>query len=94
MTDLFLQLIFCLLIDYPLANLFIRLPKGYPLLKHLFNVSISAFYMFGFFRLYWGSTQLLASALATYYVSKLDRSKNMPWIVFGCVPHFKRVAAT
>ncbi|KIM25146.1 hypothetical protein M408DRAFT_10539 [Serendipita vermifera MAFF 305830] len=80
-----LKLIFCLLIDYPLANLFIRLPKGYPILKHVMNLSISAFYMFGFFELYWGSTQLITIALVTYFVAKFDRSKNMPWIVFGLV---------
>lgn len=80
-----LKLIFCLLIDYPLANVFIRLPKGNALLKHVFNLSISGYYMFGFFKLYSGGLQLLASALATFFIAKFERSKNMPWIVFGVV---------
>ncbi|KAG8757310.1 lysophospholipid acyltransferase [Serendipita sp. 396] len=80
-----IKLIFCLLVDYPLANIFIRLPKGNATLKHYFNLSISTFYMFGLFRLYSGATQLLACALATYFIAKIDRSKNMPWIVFAGV---------
>jgi lysophospholipid acyltransferase len=77
------QTIFCLLINFPLANLFIRLPKGYPVLKHVFNLSISAFYMFGLFRVHATVLQLLVSATATYLIVQFDKSKKMPWIVFG-----------
>lgn len=76
------QLIACMLISYPLANLFTKLPRSQPWLRHLFNIGVSSFYLLGVFHLYWGWLQLVVSSLATYVIAKYYKGHRMPWIVF------------
>ena len=75
-----------MLVSYPLAHLFTKLPYSQPWLRHLFNIGISTFYLLGVFHLYWGLLQLLVSSLATYMIAKYYKSQHMPWVVFVYVP--------
>ncbi|KAF7301578.1 hypothetical protein MIND_00723300 [Mycena indigotica] len=79
------KLIFCLLVTYPLGSLFIRIPPTQPGLKHIFNIVITIIFFFPLLRLQVAFFQLLASILATFFITKYVRSKQMPWIVFGVV---------
>ena len=76
------QLIFCLLVAYPLGSLFVRVPASQPALRHLFSVSVALLFFFPVLRIYSAFFQLLGSVLATYFVAKYDTSKKMPWLVF------------
>lgn len=76
------QLIWCLLIAYPLGSLFIRLPSSQPSLKHAFNIFVSVFFFIPVLHLQWGFLQLLASILGTYFIAANVRGSSMPWIVF------------
>lgn len=71
-----------MLISYPLANLFTKLPRSQPWLRHLFNIGVSSFYLLGVFHLYWGWLQLVVSSLATYVIAKYYKGHRMPWVVF------------
>lgn len=77
------QLITCLLISYPLGSVFIRIPDGQSNLKHMFNIAITVFYFLPVLALWSGFFQLLGDVLATYYIAKNVKGKNMPWIVFA-----------
>ncbi|KAF5364062.1 hypothetical protein D9756_000986 [Leucocoprinus leucothites] len=80
-----IKLIFCLLVAYPLGSLFVRVPSSKPALRHLFNVSVAVIFFFPVLKIYSAFFQLLASILATYYIAKYDKSKQMPWRVFFIV---------
>ncbi|KAJ2929534.1 hypothetical protein H1R20_g7551, partial [Candolleomyces eurysporus] len=79
------QLIFCLLVAYPLGSLYIRVPASQPNLRHLFSVTVAVLFFFPVLKIYSAFFQLLASILATYFIAKYDKSKKMPWIVFVVV---------
>lgn len=81
-ANLFLavQLIFCLLVSYPLGSVFVRLPS--PTLKHAFNIAVTLFYLLAMLNLANGALQLLASSLATYFIAANVKTSSMPWIVF------------
>ncbi|KAJ7672880.1 MBOAT, membrane-bound O-acyltransferase family-domain-containing protein [Mycena rosella] len=78
------KLITCLLIAYPLGSVFIRIPSSQPAMKHLFNIGITLMFFFPVLQLYSAFFQLLASILATYYLTRYYQSSKMPWVVF-CV---------
>ncbi|KAJ7087231.1 endoplasmic reticulum protein [Mycena belliarum] len=80
-----IKLITCLLIAYPLGSLFIRIPSNQPALKHLFNIGITLLFFFPILRLYSAFFQLLASILATYYLTRNYHGSKMPWVVFCLV---------
>jgi lysophospholipid acyltransferase len=71
-----------MLISYPLANLFTKLPRSQPWLRHLFNIGVSSFYLLGVFHLYWGWLQLVVSSMVTYVIAKYYKGNSMPWVVF------------
>ena len=77
-----LQLIFCLLVAYPLGSLYIRVPASQPNLRHLFSVTVAVLFFFPVLKIYSAFFHLLASILATYFIAKYDTSKKMPWVVF------------
>ena len=79
------QLISCMLVSYPLGNVFVRIPSSSPELRHLFSIAVSFFFTCVVLDLWGGFIQLLASTLATYFVSKNVKGREMPWIVFACV---------
>jgi len=79
------QLIFCLLVAYPLGSLFIRVPSSSPALRHAFNVAVAVLFFFPVLKIYSAFFQLLGSILATFTIAKYVKSSKMPWIVFMCV---------
>ncbi|KAJ7067923.1 endoplasmic reticulum protein [Mycena amicta] len=79
------KLIFCLLVTYPLGSLFIRIPPTRPNVKHLFNIVISVIFFFPLLRLPVAFFQLLASMLATFFLTKYVHGSKMPWVVFAVV---------
>ncbi|KAJ6456381.1 MBOAT, membrane-bound O-acyltransferase family-domain-containing protein [Mycena sanguinolenta] len=80
-----LKLIICLLVAYPLGSLFIRIPSSQPVLKHVFNIAITMLFFFPVLHLYSAFAQLLASVLATFYITKYYHAPAMPWVVFAVV---------
>jgi len=74
-----------MLVSYPLAHLFTRLPHSQPWLRHLFNIGVSTFYLLGVFHLYLGWLQLVVSSIATYVIAKYYKNQHMPWVVFTYV---------
>lgn len=52
------------------------------MLKHLFNIGITLLFFFPVLGLYSAFAQLLASVLATYYLTKYYHAARMPWVVF------------
>ncbi|KAF8121319.1 MBOAT, membrane-bound O-acyltransferase family-domain-containing protein [Boletus edulis] len=77
-----LKIIWCLLIAYPVGNLFTRLPSSQPNLKHAFNISTSVVVLIPVLNLQWGFLQLLFDALGTYVIAANFRGSSMPWVVF------------
>ena len=83
------QLMTCLLIAYPLGDLFIRIPSSKPALRHLFSIVLAIVFFFPVFQMYSAFFQFLASILVTYVVAEYHEGKSMPWVVFVCVAfHF------
>ena len=78
----FFQLIFCLLVAYPLGSVYVRIPYANASLRHLFSITISLFFLLGVFHLNNGVAQLVASSAFTYVVAYSVKSSAMPWIVF------------
>ncbi|KJA21611.1 hypothetical protein HYPSUDRAFT_140361 [Hypholoma sublateritium FD-334 SS-4] len=80
-----IKLISCLLIAYPLASLFVRIPTSQPALRHLFSIGVALIFFFPVLEIYSAFFQLLASIMATYLIAKYHKGSNMPWIVFVIV---------
>lgn len=77
------KLITCLLVSYPLATLFIRIPSSQPTLKHVFNIAVASFYFVPVLNQGWPFLLLLGDVLATYFIALTVQGPRMPWIVFG-----------
>ncbi|KAH8830966.1 endoplasmic reticulum protein [Flagelloscypha sp. PMI_526] len=75
-----IRLITCLIISYPLGNIFVRLPPKY---KHYFSIFVTFIYFFPILHLYVAFAELLADILATYVIAKNWRSSSKtPWFIF------------
>ncbi|CAN6627153.1 lysophospholipid acyltransferase [Trichomonascus vanleenenianus] len=73
----------CLLGSYPLSAVLKRLPDSNRVLKDLYIVGVSMFYLLGVFNTWSGLRTLLISTLGTYFITKtLRTSPFMPWINF------------
>lgn len=78
-----LRLAFCLVFSYPGCAILKRLPDNNTLVKELFIMSVSLFYLLGVFSMWGGVRTLLISTLATYYITKKwPSSPFMPWANF------------
>ncbi|KAK9470887.1 MBOAT, membrane-bound O-acyltransferase family-domain-containing protein [Dipodascopsis tothii] len=77
-----LKLMVTLFASYPLCGLMKRLPDDRPVLKKLFCLSVSAFYLLGVFDLGEGVRTLLVCSMGAYAAAKYVRSPWMPWAVF------------
>ncbi|KAF9268285.1 MBOAT-domain-containing protein [Marasmius fiardii PR-910] len=77
-----IKLIVCLLVAYPLGSLYIRVPSGKPALRHLFSIGVTTFFLLPMLKMYSGFLQLLVDMLVTYFLTRWNKSSNMPWIVF------------
>lgn len=79
------QLIFCLLVAYPLGSLYIRVPSSSPDARHLFSIATAFFFYVPVLNIPGAFAQLLADMLFTYAMARYNTSRNMPWVVFWCV---------
>lgn len=77
------QLISALLISFPLASLYVRLPHNRPNLSHLFSIGVTTFFLVPLLNDFGGMMHLLFSCVITYGIVVSSRSSNMPWVVFG-----------
>ena len=54
-------------------------------LKHVFNISVTLFYLLGMLNMFNALLQLSLDILVTYYLTKGMTDKRMPWLVFMCM---------
>lgn len=80
-----LKLVWCVLASYPLCGILKRLPDSKPVLKNLFSIAVSLFFLLGIFDLITGLLTMLISALGTYQIASKLRNPFMPWICFVLV---------
>lgn len=80
-----LSMAICLFGSFPLNAILKRLPDNNILLKNVYIISISAFYLFGILGLLDGFRTLFVSSMFTYFVTKYVRGKKMPIINFAFV---------
>ena len=85
------QLIFCLLVAYPLGSLYIRVPSSNPNARHLFSIATAFFFYVPVLNIPDAFAQLLADMLFTYAMARYNTSRNMPWVVFWCVARLVRI---
>lgn len=71
-----------MIVSFPLASIFVRLPASRPNLAHLFSLVVTTFFLWPFLSLGRGYLHLLISSAVTYVVVASVRSRHMPWIVF------------
>lgn len=77
-----IKILLCTLLSFPFSIIFKRLPDNNYTLKHFYNISVSAFYIFGILELYSGLRTLLISAIGCYFITRYVRTSSMPWINF------------
>lgn len=77
------QLIFSLLVAFPLGSIFVRLPSAHPNVAHLFSIAISTVFLVPLLGLGGGMLHMLFSSLGTYAIVNGMKDKNMPWVVFA-----------
>lgn len=77
-----LKLVASFFFSFPLAYLLKSLPNEKPVLKNIFSICISLFYLVGLFDLWDGVRTLTLSSIFVYYVAKYLKGPFMPWIVF------------
>lgn len=82
LADSQLKILLCTLLSFPFSVIFKRLPDHNYALKNAFNISVSAFYIFGILELYSGLQTLLISSLGCYFITRYVRTSSMPWINF------------
>lgn len=73
------KIITCLVLSFPFSFLYKRLPDRSYKLKHIYIISVSAFFLFGVSELYNGFRTLFISSFFTYIITKYWKSKMMPW---------------
>lgn len=77
-----LKILICALLSFPFSWIFKRLPDNRYTLKHVYNISIATFYVFGILNIKDGIGSLLFSALGCYFITRYVKSSKMPWINF------------
>lgn len=76
-----LQLVFCLLVAYPLSSLYVNLPTDGT--RHYYSILVATFFLVGILKLWSGFLQLLFSIVGTYLIVVFNRTERMPWLVFA-----------
>lgn len=76
-----LQLVFCLLIAYPLSSLYVKLPTDGT--RHYYSILVATVFLVGILKLWSGFLQLLFSIVGTYLIVVFNRTERMPWLVFA-----------
>lgn len=82
LADSQLKILLCTLLSFPFSVIFKRLPDQSYNLKNAYNISVSAFYVFGILDLYSGLQTLLVSSVGCYFITRYVRTSSMPWINF------------
>ncbi|ODV80155.1 MBOAT-domain-containing protein [Suhomyces tanzawaensis NRRL Y-17324] len=77
-----LKILICALLSFPFSFLFKRLPDRNYTLKNVYNIAVSAFYVFGILNLYSGLMTLLILSLGCYFITRYLRTSSMPWVNF------------
>ncbi|EGW33022.1 uncharacterized protein SPAPADRAFT_60345 [Spathaspora passalidarum NRRL Y-27907] len=77
-----LKVLLCTLLSFPFSIVFKRLPDTKYTLKNLYNIAVSAFYIFGILDLQSGLGTLLFSSLGCYVITRYLRTPSMPWVNF------------
>lgn len=77
-----LKMAICLFGSFPLNVILKRLPDRNILLKNMFIIGVSSFYLFGVCEIYSGFRTLLISSSFTYLITKYLKSDLMPFINF------------
>ena len=77
------QLLFSLLISYPLGSVFVRLPSSRPYLAHLFSICLSTFFLGPLLGMWTGMLHLACSFLGTYFLVTFSKGPRVPWVVFA-----------
>ncbi|RLV93388.1 Lysophospholipid acyltransferase [Spathaspora sp. JA1] len=77
-----LKVLLCTLLSFPFSIIFKRLPDNKYTVKNLYNIAVSAFYIFGILDLKSGLGTLLFSSLGCYLITRYLRTPSMPWVNF------------
>ncbi|KAI3403463.2 ale1 [Candida oxycetoniae] len=77
-----IKILTCTLLSFGFSIIFKRLPDQNYTLKNIYNVLVSAFYVFGICDLRSGLGTLLISSLGTYFITRYLRTSKMPWVNF------------
>lgn len=76
------NILLCALLSFPFSAVFKRLPDRNYLLKNLYVVVVSAFYVFGILNLRSGFLTMMISSSGCYFITRYLRTSSMPWINF------------
>ncbi|CAN3502318.1 lysophospholipid acyltransferase [Diutina catenulata] len=76
------KILVCALLSFPFSFVFKRLPDHNYTLKNVYNIAVSAFYVFGICDIRGGISTLLISSLGCYFITRYVQRRSMPWINF------------
>ncbi|GMM39065.1 lysophospholipid acyltransferase [Saccharomycopsis crataegensis] len=78
----------CLFASFPFAFVLKRLPDQNILLKNLYVIGVSAFYLFALLNIFGGFLTLFFASMGSYLITRYIRTPYMPWINFVfCMGH-------
>lgn len=78
----YIKIVGCLVLAYVLSPILPRLPSAS--LRHVMNISVSMFFLWGVLHLYSGTVQLVATSLVVYLIAYFRiGGKHMPWVAFA-----------
>lgn len=72
-----------MLLSYPLASVYYRIPAAQYNLAHLFSIAVTLFFMIPLLGVGSGLIHLLVDIGVTYGIVVSRRGPDMPWMVFG-----------
>ncbi|BEI86596.1 hypothetical protein CcaverHIS002_0608830 [Cutaneotrichosporon cavernicola] len=76
------KLIAALIISFPLASIYVRIPANRPNVAHWFSIITSTIFLWPLLGLGQGLLELLFMSVVTYLIVASVRGPNMPWIAF------------
>ena len=77
-----IKLIACIMVTYPLALVYRKLPADSPTSRHLFSIIYACISMTYVLKLYIGFVHIAITAILTYTFMKYYNGKNGPYINF------------
>lgn len=76
------KILLCALLSFPFSAIFKRLPDASYVLKNVYIITVSSFYIFGILNLGASILTLQFSAIGCYFITRYVRTSLMPWINF------------